>query len=108
MNSLNENCGIEYTLTMMGGKWKPLILWQLGKYGTKRYGEIRRYIPSVSNKMLSQQLKELANDCLITRHDYQTVPPKVEYKITKEGKSLMPILELMCSWGIDHEIVCKK
>jgi DNA-binding HxlR family transcriptional regulator len=106
-SSCVEECGIEHTLNMMGGKWKPFILWQLAKYGTKRYGEIRRYIPSVTNKMLSQQLKELAADCLVTRKDYRTVPPKVEYSITAEGLSLIPILELMCTWGLNHEALCR-
>lgn len=95
----SEECGIEMTLSMMGGKWKPLILWFLAKNGTKRYGEIRRFIPKVTNKMLSQQLKELAHDRLIKRKDYQTIPPKVEYSLTKEGESLIPILDLMCAWG---------
>lgn len=102
-----EECGIEYTLHKIGGKWKPLILWLLLTQGTKRYGEIRRYIPDVTNKMLAQQLKELAADCLISRKDYKTVPPKVEYSITKEGQSLLPLLELMCTWGNEHSIICR-
>jgi len=103
LNELTSHeCGIEYTLTKIGGKWKPLILWFLIENGTKRYGEIRRYIPDVTNKMLSQQLKELAADKLIKRKDYKTVPPKVEYSITKEGLTLHPILELMCAWGYER------
>tara|TARA_Y100000588_G_C13444559_1_gene581317 strand:- start:8 stop:346 length:339 start_codon:yes stop_codon:yes gene_type:complete len=99
----SDECGIDYTLEKMGGKWKPFILWYLGKHGVKRYGEIRRFIPKVSNKMLSQQLKELAEDKLIKRKDYKTVPPKVEYSITDQGKTLMPILDLMCSWGYERK-----
>ncbi len=99
----SDECGIEYTLMKMGGKWKPLILWHLGKNGTKRYGEIRRYIPTVTNKMLSQQLKELVSDKLVKRKDYKTIPPKVEYTITTEGESLMSILDLMCAWGFDRK-----
>ena len=99
----SEECGIEYTLSKMGGKWKPFILWYLAKNGTKRYGEIRRFMPSVTNKMLSQQLKELASDKLIKRKDYKTIPPKVEYSITKEGETLMPILDLMCAWGYERD-----
>jgi DNA-binding HxlR family transcriptional regulator len=98
-----ENCGIEFTLKKMGGKWKPMILWFLAKNGTKRYGEIRRFIPNVTNKMLSQQLKELASDKLIKRKDYKTIPPKVEYSLTKEGETLVPILDLMCAWGFERE-----
>ncbi|GAA0182461.1 helix-turn-helix domain-containing protein [Clostridium sediminicola] len=99
----SEECGIEYTLSKMGGKWKPLILWLLAKNGTKRYGEIRRFIPKVTNKMLSQQLKELVGDGFIKRKDYKTIPPKVEYSITKEGLSLVPILDLMCAWGYERK-----
>lgn len=99
----SHECGIEYTLQKMGGKWKPLILWFLAINGTKRYGEIRRFIPSVTNKMLSQQLKELAADKLVRRKDYKTIPPKVEYSITKEGETLMPILNLMCAWGVERQ-----
>ncbi len=95
----SDECGIEYTLLKMGGKWKPLILWFLAKNGTKRYGEIRKFIPKVTNKMLSQQLKELVADKLVKRKDYKTIPPKVEYSITKEGETLIPILDLMCAWG---------
>lgn len=97
----SSECGIEYTLSVMSGKWKPLILWFLAKQGTKRYGEIRKYIPSVTNKMLAQQLKELASDKLIKRKDYKQIPPKVEYSITKRGMSLLPMLDFMCIWG--HE-----
>ena len=98
----SEECGIEYTLSKMGGKWKPLILWFLAKNGIKRYGEIRRFIPAVTNKMLSQQLKELANDGLVKRKDFKTIPPKVEYSITEEGMTLVPILDLMCGWGFER------
>ena len=99
----SHECGIEYTLQKMGGKWKPLILWFLLVNGTKRYGEIRRFIPKVTNKMLSQQLKELAADQLIKRKDYKTIPPKVEYSITKDGETLQSILDLMCAWGVERK-----
>jgi len=98
-NLTSSECGIEFTLSKMGGKWKPLILWFLAKKGIKRYGEIRRFIPTVTNKMLSQQLKELVSDELIYRKDYKEIPPKVEYSITKKGETLVPMLDFMCSWG---------
>lgn len=98
-NLTSSECGIEYTLSIMGGKWKPLILWLLAKKGTKRNGEIKRFIPTVTNKMLSQQLKELVSDGLVDRKDYKTIPPKVEYSITEKGKSLLPVLDFMCEWG---------
>lgn len=104
----SSECGIEFTLSIMGGKWKPLILWFLAKKGTKRYGEIRRFIPTVTNKMLSQQLKELVNDGLIHRKDYKVIPPKVEYRITEKGKTLVPVLDFMCAWGYEHNNNSKK
>lgn len=99
----SSDCGIEYTLSVMSGKWKPLILWFLAKHGTKRYGEIRKFIPSVTNKMLAQQLKELVSDKLIRRKDYKQIPPKVEYSITKKGETLLPMLDFMCAWGYEHK-----
>ncbi len=99
----SSECGIGFTLSVMGGKWKPLILWFLAKEGTKRYGKIRKYIPTVTNKMLSQQLKELVNEDLIQRKDFQVIPPKVEYSITEKGETLIPILDLMCAWGFENE-----
>lgn len=102
LNLATEECGVAVTLSKIGGKWKPLILWYLIQYDVKRYGEIRRFIPSVTNKMLSQQLKELINDGLIHRKDYQTIPPKVEYRITKKGMTLQKVIDDMCSWGLDH------
>jgi DNA-binding HxlR family transcriptional regulator len=102
-NLTSSECGIEYTLSVVGGKWKPLILWFLSKNGIQRYGEIRRFIPTVTNKMLSQQLKELANDGLIYRKDYKQIPPKVEYRITEKGMTLEPVLDYMCAWGVEHK-----
>ncbi len=98
----SSECGIEFTLSIIGGKWKPLILWLLAKKGIKRYGEIKKFIPTVTNKMLSQQLKELVNDGLIHRKDYKVIPPKVEYRITEKGKTLVPLLDFMCAWGYEN------
>ncbi|RWZ54715.1 transcriptional regulator [Halobacillus fulvus] len=95
-------CSIEYTLKKMGGKWKPVILWHLGVDGTHRYNELRRLLPGISHKMMSQQLKELEEDGFIQRVQYNTIPPKVEYSITDSGKTLMPILEKMHVWGTEH------
>ncbi|MFD1018339.1 winged helix-turn-helix transcriptional regulator [Thalassobacillus hwangdonensis] len=95
-------CSIEYTLNKVGGKWKPVILWHLGVDGTLRYNELRRLLPGVSHKVMSQQLKELEKDQFIDRIQYNTIPPKVEYSITDLGKTLMPILKLMHDWGTEH------
>lgn len=106
-NLHSMDCGIEFTLSVIGGKWKLLILWLLSKNGKKRYGEIRRFIPTVTNKMLSQQLKEMVQSGLITRKDYNQVPPKVEYIITKKGLSFEPMLDFMCEWGIENEDIIR-
>lgn len=100
--STNHLCGVNVTLSIIGGKWKPLILWFLITHEVKRYGQIRKFIPEVSNKVLSQQLKEMIADDLVRRVDYQEIPPKVEYIITEKGKTLNPLIEHMCRWGIDN------
>ncbi|ELK46400.1 helix-turn-helix domain-containing protein [Halobacillus sp. ACCC02827] len=104
--SLDSNgklkCSIEYTLNKIGGKWKTVILWHLTVDGTHRYNALRRLLPGVSHKVLSQQLKELEEDGFIDRTAYNTIPPKVEYSITASGKTLLPILEAMHRWGTEH------
>ncbi|SDJ66205.1 winged helix-turn-helix transcriptional regulator [Salimicrobium halophilum] len=96
-------CSIEYTMKKIGGKWKPVILWHLGADGTLRYNELRRLLPGVSHKVLSQQLKELEEDRFIDRVSYNTIPPKVEYSMTDVGRTIMPILEQMHIWGAEHQ-----
>ncbi|MCA1065867.1 helix-turn-helix domain-containing protein [Rossellomorea sp. AcN35-11] len=95
-------CSIEYTLKKIGGKWKTVILWHLGTDGTLRYNELRRLLPGVAHKVLSQQLKELEEDGFINRTQYDTIPPKVEYSMTELGMTLMPILTQMHEWGNEH------
>ncbi len=104
MNSSLKNvgCEIEVTLSVIGGKWKPIILWHLGVDGTKRFGEIKYLISKITHKTLTNQLRELENDGLIHREVYPEVPPKVEYSITEKGKTLMPILQMMCAWGKEN------
>jgi len=96
------NCEKELTLSIIGGKWKMLILWHLGKEGTKRFGELKALIPGITQRMLVNQLRELENDYILKRVVYPVVPPKVEYSLTDEGKSLMPILDAMYSWGRNY------
>ncbi|CDQ18712.1 DNA-binding transcriptional regulator, HxlR family [Halobacillus karajensis] len=93
------NCEKELTLALIGGKWKMIILWHLGKEGTKRFGELKRMLPKITQKMLTKQLRELEEDELIHREVYRVVPPKVEYSLTEHGESLIPILESMYQWG---------
>jgi DNA-binding HxlR family transcriptional regulator len=93
------NCEKELTLTVIGGKWKMLILWHLGKEGTKRFGELKSLMPGITQRMLVSQLRELEEDRIVNRKVYPVVPPKVEYSLTEHGRSLMPILESMYEWG---------
>lgn len=95
------NCPVDATLKLIGGKYKALILWHL-LGGAMRHGEIHKLVPKATPKMLTQQLRELENDNLLTRTVYPVVPPKVEYSLTDVGKSLMPILVAMYDWGAGY------
>jgi DNA-binding HxlR family transcriptional regulator len=95
------HCQMELTLDLIGGKWKSLILWHLGE-NTLRFGELKRTLPKITQKMLTQQLRELEQDGLVNRFIYTQVPPKVEYSLTDTGKTLLPILETMYQWGINY------
>jgi len=101
MKSTIFNCGLDVALSVIGGKWKPLILYHLAK-GTRRYGELKRAVGGVSDKMLIQQLKELHADGVIARRDYQQVPPKVDYRLTPMGRSFVPIIDSIRKWGARH------
>ena len=96
------NCEKELTLAVIGGKWKMLILWHLGKEGTKRFNELKALLPGITQRMLVNQLRELEGDLIIHREVYPVVPPKVEYSLTEHGESLLPILELMYQWGKNY------
>ncbi|MCE5287454.1 MAG: helix-turn-helix transcriptional regulator [Pelosinus sp.] len=95
-------CSVAYTLSIVGGKWKWLILYKLWHNGIMRYGELKNNIPGITHKMLSQQLKELEAEELILRNEYHQVPPKVEYSLTEKGNTLIPILQLMAKWGDEN------
>lgn len=92
------NCPIEATLSLIGGKYKCLILWHLIN-GTLRYNQLKKLIPQATPKMLTQQLRELESDGLIIRTVYPVIPPKVEYTLSDFGKSITPTLNSMCEWG---------
>ncbi|GAA6817690.1 helix-turn-helix transcriptional regulator [Staphylococcus sp. 18_1_E_LY] len=96
------NIGVEATIDVLGGKWKPVVLCHLKDNGTMRTSELKRAIPNITQKMLTQQLRELEEDSIIERIVYQQVPPKVEYKLSDYGKTLSEILSSLCKWGEFH------
>ncbi len=91
-------CPVEATLDVIGGKWKGVIVFHL-LGGTKRFNELRRLMPDVTQRMLTRQLRELETDQIVARVVFPEVPPKVEYSLTAYGKTLMPVLEMMQKWG---------
>lgn len=97
----NFGCAVEAAIEVIGGKWKGVVLYHLHD-GTKRFNELRRIIPSVTQRMLTRQLRELEMDGVIERKVYAEVPPKVEYSITEFGKSLTPIIAALEQWGNQH------
>ncbi len=94
-----EDTGFSYTLSLISGKYKMVILYCLMEYAPVRFNQLQRYLKKVSDKTLSQNLKELEQDELICRRVYPQIPPKVEYSLTERGKSLMEVLDQMCIWG---------
>lgn len=100
-------CPVEVTLLLIGEKWKVLILRDLIE-GTKRFGELKKSIGSISQKMLTQQLRDMEKDGLVVRKAYAEVPPRVEYSLTEDGLSLKPILHSMLDWGIEYKSKIKK
>ena len=96
-----DNCPVEATLELIGGKYKALILWHLSE-GKLRFSELRKVITNATPKMLTQQLRELEAQALIHREVFPVIPPKVEYSLTELGKSLMPILVAMRDWGAGY------
>lgn len=102
------NCSVAYTLSIVGGKWKWLILYKLWANEIQRYGELKRSIPHITHKMLSQQLKELESEKLIFRNEYHQIPPKVEYSLTDKGNTFIPILQQMAKWGDANKPVVKR
>ena len=101
MRPKTYNCPVEAAVDVFGGKWKALILWWLQER-TWRFAELRRQIPGITEKMLTQQLRELEADGIVQRRVYPTVPPKVEYSLTEYGRSLKRALRALCDWGRDH------
>ena len=97
-----EYCKVQGALSILVGKWKPIILLYLMSEGTMRYGELKKALVGITPKMLTNQLRELEEEGLISREVYPQIPPKVEYSITEYGMTLKPILEAMHEWGTKH------
>lgn len=99
-----EDTGFSYTLSLISGKYKMVILYCLMEYERVRFNELQRYLGKISDKTLSQHLKELERDTLIHREVYPQIPPKVEYSLTERGKSLMVVLDRLCDWGNENRL----
>ena len=104
MKRLNSKsgCAVEVTLSVMGGTWKPIILFQL-LHGKKRFGELGRAIPGITQRMLTLQLRELEDAAIVQRTVYAEVPPRVDYELTELGQSLKPVLLAMRTWGMAYQ-----
>ena len=96
-----HGCGLEAALAVVGGKWKLFVLWRLAG-GARRFGELRRLVEGISEKMLIQQLREMEADGIVARKDFREVPPRVEYALTGFGVSLAEALRPLCEWGREH------
>ena len=99
-----DSTGYSYTLSLISGKYKPIILYCLMEFEVVRFNELKRYMKTVSDKTLSSNLKELEADQLIIRKEYPQIPPKVEYSLSERGKSLMKVLDQLCVWGEENRI----
>jgi len=96
-------CPVVTALSVIGGKWKPVILWVI-RHDKKRFSEMKRQIPPITQKMLTQNLRELEADGIVERTVYPVVPPKVEYQLTPYGQSLRPVLDAIAGWGENHQV----
>lgn len=103
-NANFEDTGFSYTLSLISGKHKMVILYCLMEFEPVRFNELRRYVRNISDKTLSMNLKELETDNLIQRKEYPQIPPKVEYSLTARGKSLMDVLDQLCVWGEENRV----
>ena len=103
-NANFEDTGFSYTMSLISGKYKMVILYCLMEFEPVRFNEMKRYLGRVTDKTLSSNLKELEADQLIVRKEYPQIPPKVEYSLTERGKSLMKVLDQLCVWGTENRL----
>jgi DNA-binding HxlR family transcriptional regulator len=94
-------CPVQATSNVLAGKWKVLIVWQLS-FGSLRFAQLRDLLPGVSEKVLTSQLRQLERDGLITRLVTESVPPRVDYRLSGAGEELIPVMEAMCAWATKH------
>lgn len=100
MKKNENNCPVAASLKLLGGKWTLQIIYEIG-HGKQRFGELKRLIPEISEKMLIQELKKMANSKIIHRKSYPQIPPKVEYSLTERGLKVLPILQQIETFGIE-------
>lgn len=103
-NSRLEDTGFSYTLSLINGKYKMIILYTLMEFGVVRFNEMKKFIKTISYKTLSSTLKEMEADGLVHREEYPQIPPKVEYSLTDRGKTLIPVLDALCEWGENNRL----
>ncbi|MBI3234977.1 MAG: helix-turn-helix transcriptional regulator [Bacteroidetes bacterium] len=96
-------CPVDLTLSVIGGRWKGLVFWNL-RDGTKRFGELKKILVGINDKMLTQVLRELEQHGVVSRKVYEVIPPKVEYSLTQEGEKLLPVMKQMQEWGAKFEV----
>ena len=96
-------CPVDLTLSVIGGRWKGLVFWNL-REEPRRYGEIKKILVGINDKMLTQVLRELEQCGIVNRKVYEVIPPKVEYSLTEEGRKLLPVMQLMQEWGNKYEV----
>lgn len=99
LNGTFYYCPVDLTLRIVGGRWKGIVIWNL-RDGVKRFGELKRSLVTINDKMLSQVLRELEEQGVVHRKMYEVVPPKVEYSLTEEGRKLLPIMQAMSDYGV--------
>lgn len=102
MEKSEIQCPVEVTVKLIGGKWKLIILYQLATHGIKRFNELRRIFPDITQRTLTRQLRELEDDGIVNRKIYSEIPPKVEYSLSETGESLIPLLLQLRDWGISY------
>jgi DNA-binding HxlR family transcriptional regulator len=97
----HHGCPVQATVNVLSGKWKVQILWHLS-FGPRRFAELRKKLPQISEKVLTDQLRQLARDGVLDRQATNSVPPQVTYSLNAEGKKLVPLMESLCNWGSAH------